>query len=161
MLVWLPTTPEGAIRPTIASLATRSASHCFASDTVAALNDGVVPKNSSDGTIRRFTWWDHRGTLEWAQYTFEQPQTVSKVSVYWWDDGRQGRDCTAPKSWRLLYRQVDGTWAPVKAKKEFGTELDTFNTVELDRIETTGLRIEAELQPKRSAGVLEWQVFGG
>ncbi len=38
------------------------ASHCWTSDTVEAIADGMEPKNSADTTIPRFTWWDHRGT---------------------------------------------------------------------------------------------------
>jgi hypothetical protein len=158
MVVWTPTTAAGASRPTIAALSTPSASHCFANDTVAAMNDGVTPKNSSDETRRRFTWWDRKGTTEWAQYDFDQPRTVSVVNVYWWDDSRAGRHCGAPQSWRLLYRKPDGRWEPVKARDEFGTRLDTFNTVKFEPVETTALRIEAQLQPKLSAGILQWQV---
>src|SRR5262249_29945186 len=34
MIVWVPTTSAGATRPTLASLATPTASHCFVNDTV-------------------------------------------------------------------------------------------------------------------------------
>ena len=64
MIVWVPTTPAAATRPTIASLATPTASHCFVNDTVSAMNDGVAPKNSSDETRRRFTWWDPQGVTD-------------------------------------------------------------------------------------------------
>jgi hypothetical protein len=117
-----------------------------------------VPKNSSDESRRRFTWWNHVGTKEWAQYDFDQPRRVNRVEVYWWDDARKGRDCAAPASWRLLYRKADGTWESVKAKDEFGTTLDQFNTVTFEPVETTALRIDAQLQPKLSAGILLWRV---
>ena len=45
-----------------------SASHCFDSDTVDAVGDGLEPPNSNDHEIPRFTWWPHRGTDEWVQY---------------------------------------------------------------------------------------------
>src|SRR4029453_18098839 len=38
------------------------ASHCFVRDTTEAVIDGREPKGSADGSIPRFTWWDHRGT---------------------------------------------------------------------------------------------------
>ncbi len=158
MVVWIPTTPSGAIRPSLASLATPSASHCFANDTVAAMNDGVAPKGSSDESRRRFTWWDRRGTAEWAQYDFDRPQLVTGVSVYWWDDHRLGRHCAAPANWRLTYRKPDGTWEPVRARGEYGTKLDEPNAIEFDPVETTALRIEARLRPDLSAGILQWQV---
>jgi hypothetical protein len=159
MIVWVPTTAAGATHPTIASLATPTASHCFVNDTVSAMNDGVAPKNSSDETRRRFTWWERKGTDEWVQYDFDQPRRVGAASVYWWDDGRLGRHCAAPTSWRLVCRKPDGTWEPVRARNEFGTKLNTFNTVEFDPVETTALRIEANLRPNLSAGILQWQVF--
>ena len=158
MIVWVPTTPAGAMRPTIASLSTPTASHCFVNDTVDAMNDGVAPKNSSDETRRRFTWWDRRGTDEWVQYDFDQPRRVGGTSVYWWDDSRLGRHCAAPMSWRLVFRKPDGTWEPVRARDEFGTKLDTANTVEFEPVETTALRIEVKLRPNLSAGILQWQV---
>lgn len=37
----------------------------------------------------------------------------------------------------------------------FGVELDQFNRVTFDPVTTNGLRIEAELQPKLCAGILE------
>jgi DUF1680 family protein len=158
MIVWVPTTSAGATRPTIASLSTPTASHCFVNDTVDAMNDGVAPKNSSDETRRRFTWWDRRGTDEWVQYEFGQPRRVGGMSVYWWDDSRLGRHCATPLSWRLVFRKPDGTWEQVRAHDEFGTKLDTANTVEFEPVETTALRIEVKLPPNLSAGILQWQV---
>ncbi|NUQ64462.1 MAG: glycoside hydrolase family 127 protein [Pirellulales bacterium] len=37
-----------------------SASHCWEGDVVTALDDKLEPKSSSDGSIPRFTWWDHK-----------------------------------------------------------------------------------------------------
>jgi DUF1680 family protein len=158
MQVWTATTPALATRPTIGSLATATASHCFANDTVAAMNDGTTPKDSSDETRRRFTWWDRRGTDEWAQFDFDRTRKVDAVGVYWWDDARLGRHCAAPTSWRLLFRKTDGSWEPVRTKGEFGTKLDTFNSVEFDPVETSALRLEAKLRPNLSAGILQWRV---
>ena len=134
-----------------------SASHCWRADAVSALCDGLDPKDSCDHSIPRFTWWDHRGTKEWVQYAFEGPSKVSAASVYWFDDERVKGQCRAPQSWRLLYK--DGAaWKPVKAKGEFGTALDKPNRVEFEPVQTTGLRIEVELKPNFSGGILEWKV---
>ena len=54
------------------------ASHCFASDSVEAVVDGILPKASSDGSIPRFTWWDHRGTKEWIEWNFPKPRKISE-----------------------------------------------------------------------------------
>jgi hypothetical protein len=133
-----------------------SASHCFASDSVEALIDGLEPKNSNDHDIPRFTWWDHRGTAEWVQYDFEKPQMVSAVGVYWFDDTGAG-NCRAPKSWRLFYQEGE-KWKPVETSSSFGTKVDTYNLVEFKSIKTSGLRLEVQLAPKFSAGILEWKI---
>jgi hypothetical protein len=57
----------------------------------------------------------------------------------------------------LLYR-AGSEWKPVTGVAEFGTKPDQFNRVPFDPIETTGLRIEAQLQPAWSGGILEWRV---
>lgn len=158
MQVWLPNTADHAAAPSLASLATPSASHCFNLDTVAAMNDGGPVKNSNDHDRPRFTWWDHRGTAEWAQYEFAAPTKVSSVEVYWWEDVPANGHCRAPRSWRLLYRAADGSWKPVEGNPEFGTKLDAFNVAALVPVETTALRIEAQLQPDASAGILQWRV---
>lgn len=134
-----------------------SASHCFASDTVEALVDGKEPKNSNDQTIPRFTWWDRRGTTEWVQYDFGKQRTVSEVQVYWFDDRGTGGQCRVPKSWRVLYQDGE-RWLPVNVNADYGTRTDTYNAVKFAPVRTTGLRIEAALQPEYSSGILEWKI---
>jgi len=142
---------------TFLETATVTASHCNGSDSVTALNDQVEPENSTDHNVARLTWWDHVGTAEWVQYAFESPQKVSAVEVYWFDDERRKRDCRAPQSWKLL--QKDGEqWKPVDGATEYGTELDKYNRVTFTPVETTALRIEVQLKPKFSGGILEWKV---
>jgi hypothetical protein len=132
------------------------ASHCFEGDTVEALNDGREPARSSDPSIRRFTWWNHRGSKEWVQYDFEQPRAISKAKVYWYDDTGKGH-CRPPKSWRLVVRRRDD-WQPVSGASGYSTALDRYNEVSFEKVETTAVRLEAELQPEFSAGILEWKV---
>jgi hypothetical protein len=67
---------------------------------VAALNDGVLPKNSADQDIPRFTWWDRKGSEEWVDYEFPEAQKFSRAEVYWFDDHG---GCRLPESWKLLY----------------------------------------------------------
>ncbi len=133
-----------------------SASHCYASDTVDALSDGIEPQNSNDQSIPRMTWWDHRGSVEWVQYDFAAPKKISSAEVYWFDDTGEGQ-CRVPQSWQLLY-QADGVWVPVGAAASLGVKKDGWNRVEFPAIETTQLRIEVQLQPQFSGGILEWKV---
>jgi len=134
-----------------------SASHCFENDSVEAVIDGQTPKRSNDDSIPRFTWWDHRGTSEWIQHEFVKPRKVSGVEVYWFDDTGHGA-CRAPQSWKLFYR-VGEEWKPVESASEYRTQLDTFNRVTFQPVEAIGLRIEAQLKPDFSAGILEWRVL--
>ncbi len=159
MLVWLPASVAAAepMRlPTVASQAKASASHCWPGDTVTALNDQIEPPNSHDLGPPRFTWWDHRGTREWVQYDFKRRARVSAVEVYWFDDRATGH-CRVPKRWRLLYR--DGkAWKPAPGASAFGTERDQYNRVSFGPVTTNGLRLEVDLHPGCSGGVLEWRV---
>jgi hypothetical protein len=160
MMVWAAETASKAEPlppPTLASRATPSASHCWQHDSLSALNDQIEPAASDDTKIPRFTWWDHRGTKEWVQYDFERPERVSAVAVYWWDERRIGAHCRAPQTWRLFY-QSGGAWKPVPGASAYGNELDGFNRVTFDAVETKALRLEVQLQPGWSGGILEWKV---
>lgn len=159
MAVWLPRSVELAQvppPPTLASTSRVSSSYCWPPDSVAAVNDQAEPANSNDHSIPRLTWWDHKGTAEWVQYDFEKPTKVAAVEVYWFDDtGRGG--CRVPESWRLLYRDGE-QWHPVQTQDGFGVAPDRYNAVSFAPVTASGLRIELQLQPKFSGGVLEWKV---
>ena len=156
MTVWLPENAALA-QPliTIASRARPSASHVCPSDPVTAVNDRIDPSDSEDGSVPRFTWWNHRGTKEWIQYDFERPQKVSSVDIYWW--GRVQKDCRAPQSWRLLYKN-GADWKAVDGPSEYDAKTDQFNHVTFSPVTTTALRVEVQLQPNFSGGILEWKV---
>ncbi len=159
MRVWIPRTLEAASlppAPTLASSARPSASHVWRTDTVAALNDQMEPERSSDESIPRLTWWNHRGTSEWVQYDFDQPTRVSGVQVYWFDDG-PGGGCRLPAAWRVLVKQGDD-WTPVSGASSYPVERDMYSSVRFDPVETTAVRLEVRLQPEFSGGILEWRV---
>ncbi|MBI5383534.1 MAG: glycoside hydrolase family 127 protein [Verrucomicrobia bacterium] len=160
MRVWMASAPikaEPLPLPTLASEATPSASRCWTNDTLAGLNDQVEPAASDDAKIPRFTWWDHRGTKEWVQYDFDRTQKVSAVEVYWWDERRINAHCRVPQSWRLLFK--DGTeWKLVPGASEGGTKMDQYNRVTFPALSTPALRMEVQLQPEWSGGILEWRL---
>ncbi len=125
-------------------------------DNTLALDDGILPKNSGDETIPRFTWWDHKGTAEWVQYDFPKLRKISSCEVYWFEDNNNG-SCRVPASWRVTW--WDGNaWQPVADAGEYGLDKDKFNRVTFKPVETTKLRVEVQLQPNFSGGILEWQV---
>jgi len=132
-----------------------SASHCWGSDTVLALSDKSLPKSSNDQGIPRFTWWPRKGTTEWVQYDFDKPRKVSSAEVYFFDD-TGGGGCRLPKSWQLMYKQGD-QWKQVSNAGSYSVEMDTFNKVSFDPVNAQSLRIEVQLQPEFSAGILEWR----
>jgi len=133
-----------------------SASHCYQGDTLEALGDGLEPTHSGDHSIPRFTWWDHRGTREWVQIDLGRTRAVSSVEVYWFDDTGVGQ-CRIPQSWRLLYQ--DGVeWQAVPNAIGSAVTRDQWNRLRFQPVRTSALRLEVQLQPGFSAGILEWQV---
>jgi Beta-L-arabinofuranosidase, GH127 len=133
------------------------ASHCFENDSTLALNDAKIPATSSDHTIPRMTFWPHKGTTEWVQYDFDKPRKLHSSAVYWFDDEPQKGQCRLPKSWKLLYR-AGNAWKEIPHTGEYGVGKDDFNTTTFDEIETTAIRLQVQLQPDKSAGILEWKV---
>ena len=85
-----------------------SASFCYPRDSISAACDGVLPKASNDESIPRHTFWDHKGTAEWVMCEFSQVEELKGVSVYWFDDGKNG-NCRLPASWKAR-RQRGSTW---------------------------------------------------
>jgi hypothetical protein len=162
MVVWLPEKPELAELPGDDGVLVHgiriSASHVFANDTLTALNDGVIPKSSSDHDIPRMTWWDHKESTEWVSYRFAKEQELGTADVYWFDDtGRGG--CRVPAEWRLFW--LDGKeWKPVKlvGGTTYGLHLDQFNKVTFEPVKTREVKIEVKLKENFSGGILKWHV---
>jgi hypothetical protein len=118
-----------------------------------AVIDGIEPKNSNDHDIPRMTFWDHRGTKEWIEMDFGKPTEASKTSVYWFDDTGRGQ-CRIPKSWTVSYR-IGNEWKTLKTVD--APKKDAYDVVEFDTVETTGLRLDIQLQEGVSGGILEWK----
>jgi uncharacterized protein len=159
MQVWIARnadTARPAPAPNLASRSRASASHARNGDSLSALSDGMEPESSGDQNIPRFTWWDHKGTVEWVQYEFAEPAEVTAAEVYWFDDTGRGA-CRVPAWWKLYYRK-NGTWEEAPGAGECGTAKDRYNRVEFEPVMTDALRITARLQPDFSGGILEWTV---
>ncbi|MHC4941420.1 MAG: glycoside hydrolase family 127 protein [Planctomycetota bacterium] len=159
MAVWL-AREDGLVRalpaPTPAVAARVQASHTCRGDSREAVNDLYEPASSSDHGIPRFTWWDHKGGVEWIQYDFDEEVELSSLEVYWFDDTGTG-GCRVPESWQALYLE-GGQWIPVKGAGTFGKEKDRFNEVAFEPMKTRSLRLEVKLQAGFSGGILEWRV---
>lgn len=158
MTVWMGTKPEAAKpvpAPTIASTSTITASH--PTKTLVALNDQDTPKNSNDRDNLYYHWWPKKDTLQWVQYTFAKPTTVSSSKVYWFDDSPWG-GCRIPASWKLLYRTTNGDWQEVKAKTAYVVSKDQFDTITFEPVQTSALRMLVQLPKDAASGIIEWSV---
>ncbi|PYS71501.1 MAG: six-hairpin glycosidase [Acidobacteria bacterium] len=155
MIVWLATDPANARPlpwPTVASTSKVTTSP---GQNPRAINDQNEPQSSHDPTNSFFHWWPRKGTVEWVEYTFAKPSTVSEVELYWFDDTGTGQ-CRIPKSWQLFYKDGD-TWKPVETTGSFGVEKDRYNKLSFKPVATGALRLEVALQPEWSAGIQEWR----
>ena len=119
----------------------------------------TTPINSQGGGVPRLHWMDedHRGTLEWVQYSFDKPRSFDAVEVYWADGGPA---LAKPASWRVLVRK-DKEWLPVKNHGDYSVALDTFNKVAFDPVVSDAIRLEVQSAKKTSSGILEWRALGG
>ena len=132
-----------------------TASHCWQNDSPQAAFDGIEPENSNDHSIPRLTWWDHKGTDEWVTLSFEKPQKISQLSVYWFDDAPRGGGCRLPESWSLSYKN-GGDWVPVKST--FEVKKDAYCTATFDEITASEIRVNVKLQQNFSGGILEVKI---
>jgi hypothetical protein len=156
MQVWFPTSLENA-QP--ASLVKITASHCHANDALGAVNDGVLPKRSGDHEVKRMTWWPNKGSAEWLQYAFPQPETLKGCAVYWFDDTGKG-SCRLPASWKVQYQNAAGEWTDAPVAGAYPNAKDKLcATTFTSPITTRELRLCVQLQPDVSGGVLEWELL--
>ncbi len=133
-----------------------TASHCYKEDTITALYDEIVPERSNNSMVPRLTFWDHRGSREWVQYSFRKKQTVQGCKVFWYDDTGKGLT-RVPKAWRVEYKNGD-KWQKVNTAGAYSVHKDRYNEIQFDPVTTTAIRLVVDLQPRYTAGILEWQM---
>jgi len=158
MAVWLPTdlnATRPAMPPTIASESKVSASHNVKS--ISAINDRLLPKDGNDKSVPYYHWWPKEGSTEWIAYNFGGEKTVSRSSVFWYDDAPWG-GCRVPKSWKLYYKNSAGEWSQVENSSAYGIEKGISNEVIFKPVTTKELKLEINLPEKNSAGIFEWEV---
>ncbi|ARK12764.1 beta-L-arabinofuranosidase domain-containing protein [Fibrella sp. ES10-3-2-2] len=158
MAVWLADKPAAARptpAPTIAATSTITAS--LKTKALMALNDQDTPKSSNDRDNLYYHWWPKRDTLQWVQYTFSKPATVSSAKVYWFDDSPWG-GCRIPASWKLMYQTAAGDWQEVKAKTPYAVTKDRFDEITFEPVQTGAVRMLVQLPKEASSGIIEWSV---
>jgi len=158
MAVWLPvdlSATRPAMHPTVASESKVNASHNVKS--ISAINDGLLPKDENDRTLPYYHWWPKEGTTEWISYDFAAEKTVSRSTVYWFDDAPWG-GCRVPQSWKVFYKDKNGQWLPVENTNAYGVEKGIGNEVIFKPVTTKAIKLEVKLAEKNTAGIFEWEV---
>lgn len=156
MAVWL-ARDTSAVKPLgLPTLASTSRVTVSFGNNPGAVHDLLEPQRSDDHEVPIFHWWPHKGTCEWVQYDFNQPEEISMVEIYWFDDTGSG-ECRVPQSWRILYR-VGNDWKPVYTTDIYGVEKDRYNQVIFETVRTAAIRLEIQSQPDFAGGILEWRI---
>ena len=155
MAVWLPQDLR-ATKPskpaTIASTSKIGASTPARS--ISAVNDQLVP---GDESSPYYHWWPKQGGTEWITYDFAAPATVSRSSVWWFDDQPWG-GCSVPKAWRISYKDASGNWVPVEDPSGYPLRKGAACEVRFKPVTTSAVRLEVDLPAELSAGLYEWDV---
>ncbi|MDR3228982.1 MAG: glycoside hydrolase family 127 protein [Puniceicoccales bacterium] len=176
MRVWLPATPAAA-EPQRALRISSSFRDPKLGNYFEAISDGILGKTSADHSVKRITWWPHKGSPqstaastavasgsavgvgeEWLRYDFTSPQTVRRTAVQWFDDTGTG-GCRVPAAWRVQALAEDGkTWRDLEADA-YPIAKDKLNQATFKTpVKTRALRLVARLPAGYSSGVLEWKV---
>ena len=132
---------------------------------VTALIDEIEPTSSSDYRVPRLSFHPRRGSTEWVQFEYLEPDTFNSAGVYWFDEAqvaatfRNERQEILPKSWRILAWNND-RWIEVALKENNpGTKRDQFNRVTFAQpITTSKIRIEVELHEQLSGAMLACRI---
>lgn len=158
MRVWLPQDLNATNPTQPATLASESKiSSSSQIPAPSSINDRLVPKNENDRSVPYTHWWPKKDCTEWIGYEFPEESTVQSATVYWFDDGPWG-GCRVPKSWRILYQDASGQWAPVGGADNYPTDKGTACTVNFDPVKTKALRLEVVLPNDNATGLYEWIV---
>jgi hypothetical protein len=155
MTVWPARKPHAARPEPADTLTYRSKTTAsFVHVSLDAIKDQILPESSSDSSALQLDFWPHTGTAEWIQFEWEEKHEISSVKVYWFDDTGSG-ECRVPESWKVLYRDGEGSFKSVKNNSPYLNEKNTFNKVSFEPVKTSGIKIEIMLQDGWSAGVQE------
>lgn len=158
MAVWLPNELSASrplSQPTAASESKVDASHRVKA--IAAINDGLTPKDENDRSIPYYHWWPKAGTTEWISYTFTSEKTIDHSTVYWFDDAPWG-GCRIPKAWKIYYTDASGNWIPVENTSDYRVEKGIGNEVNFKPVTTKALKLEVQLPEGFASGIYEWAV---
>ena len=163
MTVWFPTEKEMAIFDPLAlpkeSVFTEiTASHTSDEDTVTAIGDGEVDKNSSGNKVLRWTSRGQPGKEQWVTGRFARTQNIRSVGVFWMN--RWQADVKFPKEWSLEVEQ-NGEWKPFElyTTDKYDQQANQFNLVHpAAPTKCDAIRINMTPQEETAVGIIEVQV---
>jgi NPCBM-associated, NEW3 domain of alpha-galactosidase len=147
----LPLPPGGT---DLALTATASASSTSPWTTVAAINNGIYPIQSSDDNNLTPYWgdWPVQGT-QYVELDWSSPVTTNGTDVYFADDGGGLR---LPASWTVQYWN-GSAFVDVPNPGTYPAADNTFNHVSFGSVTTTKLRL-VMVSGLASLGVIQWVV---
>jgi len=158
MMVWIPRKVEASKPeplPTFCTAAKVGAS--TRNKSLSAINDGYLPAHSNDRNVPFYSLWPKNNAQEWVSYTFEQAETVSNASVYWFDDGPWG-GCRIPLWWKIQYLSTGGEWTDVKTATAYMSTKDAINTIQFEPVSAKQVRLVFQMPVKESCAFYEWDV---
>lgn len=156
---WMVATPALAVQTTagdtlnLAVKASVTTSFVSSWEKLAAVNDGLVPANSSTKSVIAYGNWSGDAALKtynWVQYEWPRAQRILSTSVFWWSDG--GGISQPTNAYITYWNGI--TWVKFG---NIGCQLNVFNSTNLN-ILTDKLRIY--MVSNSSTGIFEWKATG-
>jgi uncharacterized protein len=155
MAVWVPRSTTFARPLPLPSICTKAkVASSTPNKSLNSVNDGYEPQNSNDRKCPFYCIWPQKGTAEWVSLAFEKPESISKLSIYWFDDAPWG-GCRIPLSWSVEYQDIAGNWKKATLKNPCQSEKDCYNTASFEAVTTKQVRINYQLPEEYSAGIYE------
>ena len=133
-----------------------SASHCYEGDTLEALGNGLEPASSDDESIPRFTWWPHKGSQEWVQYTL--PAAAKLPAWRFIGSTTRATGNAACRSRGAFCGATAANGNRCRMRPNFPVAKDRFNSATFAPVTTDAVRLEVQLQKGFSGGILQWRL---
>lgn len=143
-----------------------STSYVSSWESLAAVNDGIVPADSYNPSETRYGSWGNASSYETITYTWNTQVTLNGSDIYFWYDGEEGNYTSggiqAPKEYYYEYLDSDGNWNKVANASGYEIKMNEYSHTSFDPVTTTALRVTMVKQNNdgNGVGVMEWKAFG-
>ena len=129
------------------------------SPAIRLLNASFEPSTSNEIGAPQFIWTGKKGSSEWVEYDFDNPQSIHSTEVFWATDEGRHQEIRLPASWKVLYK-VGDAWQSVEQLEQSAIAPDKFNQTTFQAVTTTGIRLQVDLAADVTAGLLQWRLNG-